>query len=77
MEISGWGHGDCTGDEEGMEAVGGGEAGGDFGRDEVVGEIADGGKKVFGPSSTIFGCLHGKSSWVLYNGCSFGRTSTS
>ena len=68
--------------EGGMEAVGGGEAGGGeaggaFGRDGVVGETADGEKEAFGPSSTIFGCLVGKSSLGLCNGWSFGWTPTS
>ena len=76
MEILGWGPGDCAGDEEGMVAVGGGEAGGDSGRDAVVGETADGGKKAFGPSSTTFACLFGKSFRESCNGWSFGWAPT-
>ncbi len=68
MGILVWGHGDCAGDEEGMVAVGGGEVGGVFGRDEVVGETAGGGKKAFGPSSTSFACLFGKSIRESCNG---------
>ena len=64
------------GDEEGMEAVGGGEAGGIFGRDGAVEETADGGEKAFGPSSTVCGYLVGKSFSELCNGWSFGRAPT-
>ena len=61
MEISGWGHGDCAGPEEGIKPDGGGKTSGSFGRDGVVGETAGGGMKAFGPSSTSFACLFGKS----------------
>ena len=65
------------GDEDGVEAVGGGKAGGAVGRDGVLGETADGGKKPSGPFSTISGCLVGRSPWELCNGWSFGWAPTS